>query len=663
MTEPWAGGIFLLIATLGIPGVALFLTWPRSRATADSPATDEKAARESAIAEDDGFDAERSLVAVSIPASVFTLFTELVADMHRLTAAVVWGYAVVVSAGGIAGLFVLRRSWLARLRRPGILRRWLARVPAVGLVLAAASAQIAIVLKRTDSLIGPTPWYYWQQSALIASAERVPARSREWGIAVDFFDYHLGFNTFGAAIAKATYAVHSLFGAQLVRALVALSAVIAMWLFARAWGAPRYAAAAAAIAVPCITIFANKLASYRPETAGYLFALAAAALLHRWFLRPRWLLAAATLATFAAVTQIHAPASIVAAALCAGTAFAHLRWSWRWVVQALAVGLALVVVWFAADLITGHRGPFSEQFAEPPVIATGGKDPTYEFAQLATLSNPAARPELGVNPPPGRSQLEKSLTGGFLVGGRTSYWSLIGAGLATLAAAIALRRWMIVRYMVAGIVFMGLLGAVLVFAQLGWDTYVPHRTGYSRFINFWWFFPLAAVSLSARLIPRKWYRVTISAVLVVVASGLWFASLDATGTLDRQQPSAQTLEQLRALQIPPGAIVLSNAFTQDFVQYNTPGDGLTDGRAPYLERGLLTRANTILRHATAFFADPVGKPFPWDRYNVGYVLVSTLPSSLGTPVIYMTNPVILDTLPDLMHIKSGEGWVLYRVKR
>jgi hypothetical protein len=48
---------------------------------------------------------------------------------------------------------------------------------------------------------------------------------------------------------------------------------------------------------------------------------------------------------------------------------------------------------------------------------------------------------------------------------------------------------------------------------------------------------------------------------------------------------------------------------------------------------------------------------------VKFVLVSTLPNSLGTPVIYPANPATLNTLPDLARISSGEGWVLYRVKR
>jgi hypothetical protein len=678
VAEPWPAGIVLLAVALGIPGLAIFAVWPRPEPAPDGPqangdgaeagasrttARARAAARARATATRDTYDAERALVALGVPVSLFVVATELLAKSGALTAGAVWTLAVGMAAAGIIAMGVWRARWLADLRAADRARRWLTHLPAVGVVLAAASAQIALVVDRMDSLPAPTPWYYWQQSLAIARAGDVPSLSREWGTAVGFFDYHLGFNAASAAIARATYSLDSLFGAQLLRILIACSAVVGLWLFARVWGAPRYAAAAAAVAVPCVSIFAIKLSSYRPETAAYLLALAPAALLHRWFLRPRWPLGAAVLVTFAGVTQVHAPGAIVAATLCGATALAHARPSWRWVVRVVAVGAALVAVWFVVDRVTGHRGPFSDQFAAPPELTADGRDPTYEFAQLATAQIPADRAQLGVDPPAGDELLKKSLTDGFLVGGTTTYWVLIAAVGATLAAALALRRWTIVRYMVAGILFLGLLVLVSVVTQLGWDTYVPRRTGYSRFFQFWWFVPLAGVALAARLVDRAWWRIGVSALLVAVAGTLWVRSLDATSNLDRTQPSVTTLEQLRALPLRPGAIVLSNAFTQDFVQVNTTGDGLTDGRAPYLEERLLRRANRILRATSAFFADPLGVPFPWDRYDVQYVLVSTVPNSLGNPAIYPTDPAVLDALPQLARTGAGEGWVLYEVRR
>jgi hypothetical protein len=230
-------------------------------------------------------------------------------------------------------------------------------------------------------------------------------------------------------------------------------------------------------------------------------------------------------------------------------------------------------------------------------------------------------------------------------------------------AALALRRWTIVRFMVAGVVFLGLLFAIAFAAQAGWDTYVPRRTGFSRFFQFWWFVPLAGAALAARLVDRVWYRVGVSAVLLVAAASLWVSSLDATSDLKVGQPSRTALEQIRALHLRPGALVLSNAFTQDFVQYNTAGDGLTDGRAPYLERHLLERANRILLRTSAFFSDPAGHPFPWSRYGVDYVLASTGPYTLGNSAIYPTDPAALDQVPALARLSAGEGWVLYRVTR
>lgn len=684
MAEPWAVGTVLLVLALGLPGLALFLTWPesaegdlslrrdaledtepttRTRAGALALVRRQRTARVDATDAPDAFDAERSLVALGVPVSVFTIVAELLARTGTLSAGTVWIYAVFAAIVATIGIALNRRRVLGRLRASGQWRRRLERLPAAALVLAAASAQIAIVLSRTDSLVGPTSWYYWQQSVAIAKAGRIPATSLEWGQQVRFFDYHLGFNSLSAAIVAATSSVDSLVGAQLVRALVACSAVVGMWLFARVWGAPRYAAAAAAIAVPTVAIFAVKLTHYAPEGAAYLLALASAALLHRWFVSPRRLLAAAVLVTFAGVTQIHTPGAIVAAALCAATAAAHARWSWRWLVRALAVGLALFAVFIGVDLVTGHRGPFSPGFNEAPSLSVTGLDPTYEFAQLATAGIPADRSQLGAHPPGGGQLLRKSLTQGFLAGGRPSYWVFMGLLASTLVAAVALRRWMIVRYMVTAAVFVGLLAAISVMTQVGSDTYVPTRSGYSRLFQFWWFVPLAGVSLIARLVPRAWYRIAVSAVLLVICGGLWIRSLEPTRKLGRVEPSRSTLEQLRALPLEPGSLVLSNAFTQDFVEYNTAGEGLTDGRAPYLEARLLTSANTILRRASAFFADPARNPFPWDEYRVKYVLVSTVPNALGNSAIYRTKPALLDKVSDLTRASAGDGWLLYKVNR
>jgi hypothetical protein len=593
---------------------------------------------------------------------VFTIVAELLARTGLLSAASVWGYAGLVATAGIIGIARNRGRVVSRLRASG-LRRRLRRLPAAGLVLASASAQVAIVLSRTDSLVGPTPWYYWQQSVAIAKSGHVPATSVEWGQSVRFFDYHLGFNSFSAALATATSSIDSLIAAQFIRVLVAFSAVMALWLFARVWGAPRYAAAAAAIAVPTVGILAFKLASYRPESAAYLLALASAALLHRWFVSPRPLLAAAVLVTFAGVTQIHTPGAIVAAALCAATIAAHARWSWRWLVRALAVGLALLAVLFGVDPVTGHRGPLSPGFSQAPSLSAQGRDPTYEFAQLATAQIPVDPSRLGANPPKGGELLRRSLTDGIVVGGRPLYWEWMALLAATFVAAVALRRWMIVRYMVAAAVFVGLLAAISAVTQLGSDTYVPGRSGFSRLFQFWWFVPLAAVPLVARLVPRAWYRAAVSIVLLILCGGLWIRSLDYTRNLGRAQPPRHTLEQLRALQIEPGALVLSNAFTQDFVEYNTAGYGLTDGRAPYLEDRLLNSANTILQRASAFFADPARHPFPWDEYRVKYVLVSTVPNALGNSAIYRTNPAALDKVTGLTRARAGDGWLLYTVNR
>jgi hypothetical protein len=328
-----------------------------------------------------------------------------------------------------------------------------------------------------------------------------------------------------------------------------------------------------------------------------------------------------------------------------------------------ALGLALIAVWYLADLASAHRGPFASQFAEPPSLTASGFDPTYEFQQLATANPPANLDRLGRDAPKSGELLQDTLTNGFLRGGDPAYWVLIATAAATLAVALALRRWEIVRYLLAAAVFVGLMVALSALTQLGWHTYVPRRTGFTRFLQFWWFVPLAAVAFVPRLLPQTWYRLTSTVVLLAVACALWISTIDPTTDLRKNQPSDRTLTQLRALHLENKATVLSNAFTQDFVAYNTDALGLTDGRAPYLERDLLRRANEILLATEAFFRDPVGHPFPWDRYRVTYVLVSTVPNALGNSAIYPASPDALARVPDLVRQASGDGWILYRVQR
>lgn len=647
MADPWPLGLLFLGLTLAVPGVAIFVTWtpsPRAGAVADTP--DVRAA-------------ERLAVALAVPFALLVLACELLARTDLLSELAVWSYAVAASAVAVTLAIVrsdsVRAWWSAR-----DLRATLRGLPATLIVLGSAAVQVGMVLVRMDSLQGPTPWYYWQTSAAIARAGGIPSNAHEWGTVFPFFDYHLGFNALGAGVATATGSVSSLFGAQLLRMVAIVGAVLGVWILARVWGAPRYAAAAAAVAFPCVAIFSVKIASYRPEAAGYMLLLLTPALLHRWFQRGGRLLLAATVISFVGAAQIHTPAATVALALCAATALVHFRPSIRWIGAALGIGLLLITSWYIADGVTGHRGPFAEGFADTPQLSKTGRDPTYEFLQLALGYSPPDA-NLGRNPPSLSGLLDNAFTGGFLAGGDGAYYAFVGAVIVIAISAAALRRWSVVRCFGILVLFVGLLLVYAAVGSTGWETYVPRRTGFTRLVQLWWVAPLAFIPLAATLVDRKWFRIATSAMLLTLAGVMWVGSVEPSKLLIDDQPPRLTLERIRALRLERDAIVLTNNFTQDFVQYNTPGIGLLDGRAPYLERSYLGRTNRIMRSASSYFHDPENHPFPFDRYNVRYVIVETQPWALGNIGTWGDDPAKLAALPGLKLIKKEPGFILYRV--
>jgi hypothetical protein len=642
----WVRGVLFLVLTLGIPGIVLFLAW----ATPSTDAPDDSDGQRAA---------ERWAIALAVPAALLVLGSELLARVSLLTAATTWIYAAAVSGGAVA--LAVYRGQIVRARITSVrLSPLLANAGAPLLVLAATAPQVWMVNERSDSLQSPTSWYYWHQSVSVAASQAVPDVAREWGITVPFFDYHLGFNTVGAATALAVGDLSSMVGVQLLRILAVLGAAFGVWILSRVWGAPRYAAAAGAIATPAIAILAVKLASYRPEAAGYMLLLLTPALLKRWFQHGGRLLLAATVLSFLGVAQTHTPAATVTLALCAATALVYFRPSLRWLGAAAGIGVLLVGTWFVTDLVTGHRGPFAEGFAEPPELTASGKDPTYEFRQLALgYSPPDAM--LGVHHTRVRTMISDSFSEGFLgVEPPVTPAFFVLAGVVAVAAAL-LRRWNVVRMFVLVLVFVALLLAVALAGTLQWETFVPRRSGFTRLVELWWLAPLAFLPLAATLVDRRWFRVTATVLLLAAAGWLWWQAEYPTRRLVNNQPRRDTLEQVRRLRLEPGSLVLTNTFTQDFIKNNTDAVGLLDGRAPYLERDRLDRSNRIMRRASWFFADPGGHPFPFSRYGIDYVLVGTEPYALGNIAVYPPETGLPQEVAGLELVERTRGFQLYRV--
>jgi hypothetical protein len=229
-----------------------------------------------------------------------------------------------------------------------------------------------------------------------------------------------------------------------------------------------------------------------------------------------------------------------------------------------------------------------------------------------------------------------------------------------LVLAIRLREARAV--LVFGVVSFVALVAMAYLLSLAGATYVPRRTGFTRVLQLWPLLPAvvlgALVAVTRKGAPR--YAAVSAFVLAAVAVGS-LGSADVW-RLGRGQPSSTQLDAVASLPIAKDSTVLTNAFTQNYVALMTPGDGLLDGHAPYLERDLLARSNAILTSTRQYFRDPAGSPFPFDEYGVDYVLAAKRPYAVGTPAIFSPEAVNrLGTSPRLRLLAETADLVLYEV--
>jgi hypothetical protein len=132
----------------------------------------------------------------------------------------------------------------------------------------------------------------------------------------------------------------------------------------------------------------------------------------------------------------------------------------------------------------------------------------------------------------------------------------------------------------------------------------------------------------------------------------------------RQRPAPSDVQGLASLDIPPDAVILSNAYTEGYLAQVTGAQGLLEGRAPYTFPDVLTRANALLREAKAFYAAPRRNLDFLERNRVSYVLVSERRSfSVGTDNVFAPRARTgrLDASPALTRVLSTPGLVVYRV--
>jgi hypothetical protein len=127
-----------------------------------------------------------------------------------------------------------------------------------------------------------------------------------------------------------------------------------------------------------------------------------------------------------------------------------------------------------------------------------------------------------------------------------------------------------------------------------------------------------------------------------------------------QRPGRETLAALRDLDLPDDAVVLTNGYSEGLLAVVTGATGVLDGRAPYTDAPLLTRANTLLVQAKGVI-DGSGAYLPCT--GITHVLVATDGGrTLGMPAAFATDLAALDDRADLRLAGEGPNYRLYRVR-
>jgi hypothetical protein len=540
----------------------------------------------------------------------------LLARTVGLTATSAWLWDAVVAAVSVTVLLLPRqRARLAVMLRPA-----LGRFGVCAGLSAAVFLPVAFVVLRTSwSPLGSTPWYYYGLARQVADTGSIPATSIEFATSTPFLnDYHL-FTT-----GTAMLLVQQPGDPITVITIVAMVAVLVLGLgvvaLSSALGADRVAAWLAIPVALATGIGAMRLDAYRPEGFAIGLIVLVAALTIDWYRRRSWASLAPAAILVATLSQVHGIAALTAGVMVLAATLAFVIRGPRGE-QLRRAGIALVLYAGAvvvAGLVfqeasgTTHAGGLVDQ--------GGVADPTWAFYRLGQ----GALPSL----PPTNGQLLYDVPG--YLYGRSWWWITVSLVLAGLGLWLRRRdpdSRLLLGFTLFTLVGLGLVASVF---MLGWNGYVPRRTGASRIpleasllIP-----PFIAVGLGClaratwrwrgRTVPERRRRPIL---LVALATCGLVSSLDVAAYVRMQALSRDDLAVWRSLPLEPGDVVLANAYTEGFIPDVTKGVGLLDGRAPYTFDGLLYRANGLFRGARDFFIDPSGHWSYLRENNVSWVVV------------------------------------------
>ena len=325
-----------------------------------------------------------------------------------------------------------------------------------------------------------------------------------------------------------------------------------------------------------------RLSAYRPEGFALGLTLLFVALAMDWMRRRDWrsLLAGALIA--ALLSQVHGIAAVTAAVLVAAAVLVTLTRA-SLADQLKRAGIA-IAAFGGAVLVTGlvFREASGTVHSGGLVDQGGLADPTWEFYQAARHHQPSV-------PPTNASMIHDTIQSMY----EHAWWWIVPALVLASVGLLARRRDPVVRRLL-GFTLLALVGlsAIALVFMLGWDGYVPRRTGASRIVLEASLLvpPFVAIGLAALVaqLPmwvRRW-RWPTARVRIVVAIGLVTACALVTSVAvarfdNHEAPSRDELAAWESLPLTSGDIVLSNGYTEGFIPDVTDANGLLDGRAPY----------------------------------------------------------------------------------
>jgi hypothetical protein len=564
-----------------------------------------------------------------------------------LTTAWAWAWEAVCGAASVMVLLLPRQR--ARLRE--MLGPACRRLLGIASLTALVYLPVAIVVLRTWwSPFGSTPWYYYGLARQVAESGSIPATSVEFATKAPFLnDYHL----FTTGTAMLLVQFHG--GPVTVLTVITFVSVLLMGVgavaFASALGARRVAALRAVPIAIATGIGPNRLTAYRPEAFGLGLELLVLALGTDWLRRRdrRSLIAAAPLV--AALSQVHGIAALCTGVLVTGVAVAlALQGTWKEQLRRTAIVLGVFLGAVGVTVLLFHEASGTATASGRLVDRGGVADPTWEFYQAARGRPPSVPPNNG-------GMLWSTLRS--LYG--ASFWWVVP--LLVLAVLGLRRRWhdpqarRIASFTLASLLGLALVSTVF---MLGWQGYVPRRTGASRIPleSSLLLAPLLAVGLDClarramawRVRGRtRTFRRPLPALLTVLAAASVISMIGTAVATSGAAIGRQQLALWESLPLHRDDVVLANGYTEGFIPDVTPAEGLLDGRAPYTFGGLLHRADRLFRDAQAFFTDPSRH---WDylaQHHVTWVVV-------GRPGTYAISTANTWSVPhDLVALEQCRG--------